>query len=147
MRRSSVVSLVLAIAATATGCTGPQESDPPAASAAMTLPAATRQATETIVLRPPLPSGFPVLEGAVPEPLPGDDPGLIAWWSTDLLGSAAYDFYVNALPPAGYPIIGLYPGGDVALIRFAAPGGAIWQMVAHGGSTGRMSIEIRLDRP
>ena len=94
-----------------------------------------------------LPSGFPVLEGAVPAALPADDPGLIAAWTSDRLGSAAYDFYAGSLPAAGYPIVGLYPGGGVAVIRFRAPNGTIWQVVAHGGPTGRVTIEIRLDRP
>src|SRR5437773_979914 len=67
-----------------------------------------------------LPGSFPVIEGAVPMPLPDDDPGMIALWESDLLGSAAYDFYVAALPAAGYQIVGLYPGGDVALIRVTA---------------------------
>jgi hypothetical protein len=78
--------------------------------------------------------------------LPDDDPGLIGLWETDEQGSAAYDFYVGALPAAGYPIVGLYPGGAVALIRFQV-GAAVWQMVAHGASDGLVAIEIRLDRP
>lgn len=100
-----------------------------------------------LVDRVPLPTGFPVLPGAVPVPMSDDDTGLIAEWSSDQLGSAAYDFYVAALPDAGYPIVGLYPGGEVALIRFRAPGGAIWQMVSRGGVGGAIIIEIRLDRP
>jgi hypothetical protein len=94
-----------------------------------------------------LPSGFPVLEGAVAASLPADDPGLIAAWTSDRLGSAAYDFYAASLPAGGYPIVGLYPGGDVAVIRFRVPGGTIWQLVAHGGATGQATIEIRVDRP
>ena len=94
-----------------------------------------------------LPSGFPVMEGAVPMPLPRDDPGLIALWESDRQGSAAYDFYVVALPAAGYRVIGLYPGGEVALIRFATAGGAVWQVVVHGAPGGRVAIEVRLDRP
>ena len=93
-----------------------------------------------------LPEGFPVLPGAAPLPLTDDDPGLIAAWSSDQLGSVAYDFYRGALPGAGYPILGAYPGGDVAVIRFAA-GNATWQMVATGRADGVERIEIRLDRP
>jgi hypothetical protein len=94
-----------------------------------------------------LPSGFPVLAGAIPAALAAGDPGLIAAWSSDQLGSAAYDFFAASLPASGYPIVGLYPGGDVAVIRFRVPAGTIWQMVAHGGATGHATIEIRLDRP
>jgi hypothetical protein len=94
-----------------------------------------------------LPSGFPVPPGAVPVPFAADDPGLVAAWTSDRLGSAAYDFYAAALPASGYPIVGVYPGGEVAVIRFWAPDGAIWQVVAHGGAAGLATIEIRLDRP
>jgi hypothetical protein len=94
-----------------------------------------------------LPNGFPVMEGAVPMPLARDDPGLIALWESDRLGSSTYDFYTGALPAAGYRVIGLYPGGEVALIRFLAAGGAVWQIVVHGAADGRVAIEVRLDRP
>jgi hypothetical protein len=99
------------------------------------------------VQRTALPSGFPVIDGAVPMPLAHDDPGLIALWESDRLGSSAYDFYAVALPAAGYRVIGLYPGGEVALIRFQAAGGAVWQIVVHGAPDGRVAIEVRLDRP
>jgi hypothetical protein len=98
-------------------------------------------------LRVPLPSGFPVLPGAVVVAMPVDDPGLIGLWESDLPGSAAYDYYRVALPQAGYPILGLYPGGDVAVIRFRADGGETWQLVAHGAPDRLVAIEVRLDRP
>ena len=95
---------------------------------------------------PPLPSGFPVMDGAVRMPRQPDDPGLIALWESADADSAAYDFYVAALPAAGYPIVGLYPGGGVALIRFTVDG-EIWQVVAHASTDGKVAIEVRLDRP
>ena len=52
-----------------------------------------------------------MLPGAAPVAMPNDDPGLIGLWTTDLPGSGAYDFYVVALPAAGYPIVAVYPGG------------------------------------
>lgn len=87
------------------------------------------------------------MPGALRVTVGRDEPGLIAEWTSDELGSAAYDFYSEALPASGYPIVGLYPGGDVAVIRFHGPHGAVWQVVAHGGATGIATIEIRLDRP
>jgi hypothetical protein len=93
-----------------------------------------------------LPGGFPVLPGAVPVPMPRDDPGLIGLWESEQAGSAAYDFYTKALPAAGYPIVGLYPGGEFAIIRFRAPSGEVWQVVARGTPEGRVAIEVRLDR-
>jgi hypothetical protein len=95
----------------------------------------------------PLPTGFPVLPGAVAVELPIYDPDVIGLWESNQLGSAAYDYYVGALPQAGYRIVGLYPGGDVALIRFLGPGGAIWQLIAYGAPDGLVAIEVRLDRP
>lgn len=86
------------------------------------------------------------MPGAVAVPMPEDDPGLIGLWESDQTGPAAYDFHVQALPAAGYPIVGLYPGGEVALIRFRVEG-EVWQMVAQGTAEGRVAIEIRLDRP
>ena len=88
-----------------------------------------------------------MVPGATPASPQDSDPGLIALWESDQAGSAAYDFYVDALPAAGYPIVGVYPGGEVALIRFLAPDGQVWQMVAHGLADGTVAIEVRLDRP
>ncbi|MEO8638446.1 MAG: hypothetical protein ABI458_00870 [Chloroflexota bacterium] len=98
-------------------------------------------------VRRPLPSGFPIMPRAAPVPMPRDDPGLIGTWESDQAGSAAYDFYVEALPAAGYPIVGRYPGGEVAVIRFEVADGEVWQMVAHPTPEGGVAIEIRLDRP
>lgn len=88
-----------------------------------------------------------MLASAVPVPMAQDDPGLIGRWESDQAGSAAYDFYVEALPAAGYPIVGLYPGGAVALIRFRVPDGEVWQVVARGIADRMVAIEVRLDRP
>ncbi|MGZ6371766.1 MAG: hypothetical protein ACXWL8_00045 [Candidatus Limnocylindria bacterium] len=87
------------------------------------------------------------MPGATSAPMPDDDPGLIGLWESDQLGSAAYDFYGAALPAAGYRIVGLYPGDEVALVRFAIPGGEIWQVVVRPAGGDRVAIEVRLDRP
>jgi hypothetical protein len=137
--------LAIVVAALLGGCSPVDRASPsPSHSNAPTPPSPTVAASEA----PPrsLPAGFPVLPGAVSVELPADDPGLIALWETGDPGSAAYDFYTDALPAAGYPIVGLYPGGGVALIRFEVDG-EVWQMVAHGSPDGRVAIEIRLDRP
>ena len=150
MRRRLVLSLML-LAAAGAACSMTSGSGSPGASTvgdrSEGLATGTPPSAESSAERLPLPSAFPVLEGAVPEPMPDDDVGLIGLWTSDRVGSAAYDFYVMALPAAGYPIIGLYPGGEFAQIRFAVADGAIWQMVAHGGLSGGVTIEIRQDRP
>jgi hypothetical protein len=84
---------------------------------------------------------------AIPVPLPSDDPGLIGLWSSDVPGSAAYDFYLRALPAAGYRIVAVYPGGEAAVIRFDLPDAAIWQVVIRPGPDATVGIEVRLDRP
>ncbi|MEO8251153.1 MAG: hypothetical protein ABI978_00575 [Chloroflexota bacterium] len=143
MLRFPVLAIVLgAIVAAGCGVDGAGES-----TASFAEPASSPTPRASTIDRVPLPSGFPVFPGAVPLPLPDDDRGLIAVWRSEQLGAAAYDFYAAALEPAGYPIVGLYPGGDAALIRFRTPGGAIWQIVAQSGANGTTTIEIRLDRP
>jgi hypothetical protein len=142
MDRPTIPQLVL-VAILAGGCATGGTSSPSSSAATSFSSGPSRSA----VVRTPLPSGFPVLPGATAVPPAVDDPGLIAVWQSNQAGSAAYDFYVNALPAAGYPIVGLYPGGAFALIRFRAPDGQVWQMVAHGTADGTVAIEVRLDRP
>ena len=116
-------------------------------SAAASSSASATDSSESSAARVPLPEGFPVLPGAVPAALPDDDPGLIALWTSDQPGSATYDFYAAALPAAGYRILGPYPGGEWAIIRFGLPDGTIWQVVSHDRADGRAAIEVRWDRP
>ena len=85
--------------------------------------------------------------GAAPIAMPEDDPGLIGLWTTGVRGSGAYDFYLEALPAAGYRIVAVYPGGAAAVIRFGLPDGAIWQVVTRAGPDATVAIEVRLDRP
>ena len=142
MARSTIPRLLL-LAIVAGGCATAGTSSPSSSASTSFSSGPSRSA----VVRTLLPSGFPVVPGAVPEPLPPDDPGLIGLWGSDQAGSATYDFYVEALPAAGYPIVGLYPGGAVALIRFRVPDGQVWQVVARGKADGTVAIEVRLDRP
>ena len=95
--------------------------------------------------RPVLPAGFPVMPGAAAATLPSD-PTVIARWTVDELGSAAYDFYAAALPTGGYPIVGRYPAERSALIRFTAPRGSVWQLVAEQVGNGTQ-ITVQTDRP
>jgi hypothetical protein len=137
----AVVVTVLAGACSTDG--SPTPSPPPHRSGAPVTSGAPRGSSQE---HRTLPSGFPVMDGAVRMPLPRGDPGLIALWESAEAGSGPYDFYVAALPAAGYPIVGAYPGGGVALVRFRVEG-EIWQVVAHGAADGGVAIEVRLDRP
>ncbi len=147
LRRSIVPGLVLLVILAA-GCSMTATGSPSAgASARGSSPSGSSGTSRSAEGRRQLPGAFPVMPGAVSVPMPQDDPGLIASWGSDRVGSAAYDFYVAALPAAGYPIVGLYPGGEIAVIRFGVPSGEVWQMVARGTPEGNVAIEIRLDRP
>ena len=141
----TVVQLVVAAALVLGGCSVAGTGSPSADASARA--SASRIEPRSAESRTPLPSGFPVMRGATAVAMPHDDGGLIGLWESDQAGSAAYDFYLEALPAAGYPIVGRYPGGEVAMIRFGLPEGDVWQMVAHGTADGRVAIEIRLDRP
>jgi hypothetical protein len=135
-RVASVLTLVLVGMA---GCRVPA----PAAPSATPLPTASAIASAT----PPLPSNFPVIAALAEDP-PKSDAGLIASWTTTTSGPRVDQFYVSALPPAGYRIMGLYPGGAVAIIRCRAPDDAILQVVITGDPMGMGTrIELRLDRP
>jgi hypothetical protein len=139
--------LLLLFAIAVGGCSVDTGSPSPGASVSVDEPSDSAGVSSSLAQRVPLPAGFPVLPGAVALPMPDDDPGLIGLWQSDQVGSAAYDFYLAALPAAGYPVVGRYPGGEVALIRFGALDRKVWQMVARTASDGRLTIEIRLDRP
>jgi hypothetical protein len=148
-----VKALVALLAISVGGCSvagsgsPPADGSPASASPAASVALDSSAPSSSAAVRRPLPAGIPVLAGAVPVPMPRDDPGLIGLWESDQVGSAAYDFYVDALPAARYPIVGLYPGGEVAIVRFEVPDGEVWQVVVHGAADGRVAIEIRLDRP
>jgi len=145
----SALGLALALVAAGVGAcgTGPNPSpESAAASTVATSPEAASPAGSALPL-PELPSGFPVLPGSLPSAVPGDDPGLIAAWTTGHDGLAAYDFYAAELPAAGYAIEGLYPGGEFAVIRFRVADGQTWQLVVHAPPSGRVELQVRLDRP
>lgn len=135
-----LIATLAACASIQSPSAGPSGSSPPVRS-----PGATAIASP--VVRRDLPSGFPVIAGAVALPLPQDDPGLIARWTSDQVGAPVYDFYIERLPAAGYPIEGLYPGDAFALIRFTAPGDEPWQLIVQTADLVTTQIEVRLDRP
>jgi hypothetical protein len=95
--------------------------------------------------RPTLPLDFPVPPGAESTTLP-DDPRVIGRWTYSKAGSDAFNFYVEALPRAGYTILGQFPGGGGAVIRFQLPDGRIWQVVTEPDGD-RTRITVQTDRP
>jgi hypothetical protein len=90
-----------------------------------------------------VPAGFPVMpasEAVLPLP---DDPQLLARWTTTASGAQVYDFYVHALPAAGFRIDQLAPGGEAAIIRVSRPAGPPLEvsLTAQGDGT---RIDLRL---
>jgi hypothetical protein len=78
-----------------------------------------------------LPADFPVPPDAVALPLP-DATAVIGRWQVPGFGAPVYDFYLEALPAAGYPTSAVAPGGGAAIIRFEAAPGVIWQLEMTG---------------
>ena len=91
---------------------------------------------------PVVPAGFPVAPGATPLGEGEHATGLIAAWETDDVGPVVYDFYLAALPTAGFEVIGEYPGGAAATIRFRA-GDALLDVSLTGGLEGTV-VELRV---
>jgi hypothetical protein len=90
-----------------------------------------------------VPAGFPVMPtSAAVIPVPAE-PQLVARWMTAANGARVYDFFVDALPAAGFQIHTLAPGGDAAIIRFSAGGAPQLELslTAQGDGT---RIDLRL---
>lgn len=149
MRQPAAIGLLgLAILLSACGVEGHGTAEatalasrPPAT--ASTSDPASLQASE---VRPALPSGFPVALGAAPQQPPAEDPSVVAQWLLDAVGSGPYDYYLAALPAAGYLIVGRYPAEQAALVRFEIAPGTIWQLLLEGTGNGTR-ITVQTDRP
>jgi hypothetical protein len=142
--------LVVAVSSVVLAGCGPTVSSSPAGGATprnnrSVLPFASVVASQDQEFRPKLPVDFPVPAGAETATLP-DDPTVIARWTYGKAGSDAYNFYVGALPGAGYTILGQFPGGGGAVIRFQLADGRVWQVVAEPDD-GRTRISVQTDRP
>ena len=141
MRRSSLVHLGL-LAALVSAC-GLDSDGSVSVAPASVAPSPFLSAPERI----PLPPGFPVPPGASAAAMANDDLGLIGLWTTDAVGSTAYDFFVRALPAAGYTIKGAYAGDTVAQFLFITPSGATLQIDLSATPSLTTRIEVRLPRP
>ena len=94
-----------------------------------------------------LPPGFPAPPQATRRERSEDDPTTVASWTSDAAGSAVYDFYIQALPAAGYPTTELVPGGSVAVIRFRVRDGSTWQLVLSREPGGGTLIQVGSAQP
>jgi hypothetical protein len=119
----------------------------PFPSAMQHLESAAASASVPAPQRIPLPPGFPLPPGSAPQAMPNEDPGLIGLWTIDAGGSAAYNFFLQALPAAGFPISGAYAGDTVAQFLFTIPGGATLQIDLSSTKALTTRIGVRLPRP
>jgi len=150
MRRSvaGIVALLIA-ATTGAACTAPGATTdittPPVpsgvASSSMTPAAGTPTPVPAL---PAVPDGLPVMPDAVAAD-PPTEPGSIAGWMVDAIGPDVYNYYLDALAAAGFAIRGRFPGGNVAIIRFATPDGATFDLALVGEGDGAQTrISLRL---
>ena len=139
--------LTTAIAFALAGCVPGATFEPsiaPGGIATASPSSATVASPSPIEPLPDLPAGLPVMPGAQPAQ-PPLDPGTIAQWTVPAIGPDVYDFYLDALPAAGFAITDRFPGGSVAIIRFTTPGGSTLDLSLVGeGDYDRTRVELHL---
>ena len=139
-----LIAAITAAACAAPGATADPTSTPVASGVASP---STRPATGTPTpgpSLPPVPDELPVMPGAVAAD-PPTEPGSIARWTVDAIGPDVYSYYLDALPAAGFAIQGRFPGGNVAIIRFATPDGDTFDLALVGEGDGdQVRISLRL---
>jgi len=140
MRRTALRLVSMLMVLVATGCRPAVPATP--------SPSLQPSATGASSAQPTVPADFPVMPGASLASGIDSDPGLIATWTTDADGPRVYDFYVAALPAAGFSIVGLYPGGSVAIIRLRHGSDPILKLVVTRASpSSDTKMELRIDGP
>ncbi len=92
---------------------------------------------------PDLPRDLPVHPAAIPVQPPPTD--AIGAWTVNADPPEVYDFYLGALPAAGFTIDVAAPGGDVAIIRFSAPDGSPYQLDLSGHDPAHVSLRVPHD--
>jgi len=144
----AVGGVVIAIAACVTACaptaaTGTASQDV----VATATPAPSGSAMTSIAATPPaaVPDGFPVFPGAE-SVTPPADPGLVARWTAKAVGAEVFDFYVRALPAAGFVIEQRFPGGAAAVIRFSGPDVQLLDVSLTASGSGTQ-VDLRFPDP
>lgn len=156
MGRCSAAVLVALVVMAASGCGLRNDAATSGSPSSSSIPGsltavATRAPTPTELAATPseraeeLPPGFPVMPHAEPALLP-DDPSVVARWTVSEVGSGPYEWYLNALPVAGFEVVGTYPSERAALIRFRDTSGRTGQLLAELVD-GRTRISVQEDRP
>lgn len=152
MHRSAAGTIALLIAiVVANGCAGAGATTTPIATPTASIPAQptttpSSASPSAVPSRPPIPAGMPVMPGAEPADPATIEPRVIAQWTVDAIGPRVYQYYLDALPAAGFAVRGRFPGGNAAIIRFETPEGMTLDLALVGeGEHGRRTrIELVL---
>ena len=136
---------VLLIACDGATATSPDPSGTPVGAGSASADAPSPPATARISAggeASPLavPPGFPVPPGAQSVVLSAADGSAVAAWTTLDDPPAVFDFYLEALPAAGYALGAAMPGGDAAIIRFTGPDGSAYQLDLIGHAPVRIAL-------
>jgi len=90
-----------------------------------------------------IPGSFPVYP--VASPFTPSEAWAIGAWSTGDAPPAVYDFYLDALPAAGFELDLAAPGGEVAIIRFSSQDGASYQLDLVGSDPVLITLGVPHD--
>jgi hypothetical protein len=141
----AVGGVAIAVAASLTACAPAAVTSPASQDVVATATLAPTDSAGAAATPPAaVPDGFPVFPGS--ESVPPADPGLVARWIAEAEGAEVYDFYVQALPAAGFAIEQRFPGGAAAVIRFSVPDGLQLDVSLTTSGSGTQ-VDLRLPDP
>jgi hypothetical protein len=135
----AVLSAIAVACAAPPGAASPSADASASPSADVASDAASAEASTPASL-PALPADLPLPPGAVEAEVPSGDPATIASWTVEGGDMTPFDFFSEALPPAGFPIDLAAPGGEAAVIRFRTPGGQALQLDITGFDPVRIDL-------
>lgn len=148
MKRTAICLLATVLAA----CAGPGATASSLATAAATasvaaptdshVSGASPVASPSVAEPPVMPGGFPVHDSMEQVEPP---PGATAAWTSDAIPPDVYDYYLDALPDAGFELDLEAPGGTVAILRFHASDGTEYQLDMNGSDP--IAITLSAPRP
>lgn len=148
MKRTAICLLTTVLA----GCAGPGATASGLATATATVSAAAQtagdgsgaslEASPSVAEPPAMPDGFPVHDSMERV---GTPPGATAAWTSGAIPPDVYDYYLDALPDAGFEIDLEAPGGTVAILRFHASDGTRYQLDMNGSDP--IAITLGAPRP
>lgn len=148
MFRIVAAAISLLVVAVAAGCSGPDLTAEPIATATPNLSAASSATAapefpSPSASLPDVPAGLPIMPGAVADGAAASEPGVVARWMVHAIGPLVYRYYLDALPAAGFFVEDRFPGGNVAIVRFTSPDGTTLDLALIGEGDGSQTrIEL-----